>query len=152
MMDAKLFPYLGLRDAMPKDGWLKAVRTALGLTAAQLAKKIRAQASGVLHFERREVLKSATLASLDRAAQAMNCRLVWTIIPEQGYNSLSEIVEKRALKLAMKLVKDVDKTMKLEAQGIPSEASRKQAEELAMDMIRNGDSRIWETMDGESND
>lgn len=151
-MDAKLSPYLGLRDAMPRDGWLKTVRTALGLTAAQLARRIGAQASGVLHFERRETLKSATLASLDRAAQAMNCRLVWTILPEQGYSSLSEIVEKRAKKLAAKLVKDVDKTMKLEAQGIPSEASKKQAEELAMELIRNGDFRIWEPMDGESND
>ena len=151
MTDAKLAPYLGLRDAMPKDGWLKVVRMALGLTANQLAKRMGTQASGVLHFERREVLKSATLASLDRAAQAMNCRLVWTIVPEPGYGSLSEIVEKRAKKLATKLVTTVDQTMKLEAQGVSSEASQQQAEELAMELIRNGDPRIWEPMDGESN-
>jgi predicted DNA-binding mobile mystery protein A len=153
LIDAKLAPLLELRNInMPLDGWLKAIRGALGLTAAQLAKRMKLQTSDVLHLESREASKSATLSSLDRAAKALSCRLVWSIVPEKPYDSLSEIVEKRAKKLANRLVKDVDKTMKLEAQGISSEASRKQAEELAMELIRNGDSRIWEPMDGESND
>jgi len=151
LLDAKLVPFMALREAMPKDGWLKVIRTALGLTAAQLAKRMGTLPSNVLHFERREALKAATLASLDRAAKAMGCRLVWAIVPEWGYGSLEEIVEKRAKKLAVKLVKAVDHSMKLEAQGISAEASRKQADELAMELIRNGDPRIWETMDEESN-
>jgi len=153
LIDAKLAPLLELRNiTMPLDGWLKAIRGALGLTAFQLAKRMKLQTSDVLHLEEREVSKSVTLASLDRAAKALSCRLVWSIVPEKPYDSLSEIVEKRAMNLAIKLVKEVDKTMKLEAQGISSEASRKQAKELAMELTRNGDSRIWEPIEGESND
>ena len=152
MVDTKINAHLGLREAMPSDGWLKTIRNVLGLTAAQLAKKIGAKkADSILHFERREVMKSATLASIDRAARAMNCRLVWAIVPEPGYNSLSEIVETRAKKFAAKLLKTVDQTMKLEAQGVPFENFKQQVEELAMELIRNGDPRIWELLDEESN-
>ncbi len=42
--------------------------------------------------------------------------------------------------------------MNLEAQGIQSELSAKKIIELTMDLIRDGDSRIWEPMDGETND
>lgn len=151
LVDAKLQPWLQARNTdMPLDGWLKAIRTALGLTAAELAKRADLQASDVLHLEKREVLKSASLAALDRAAKAMNCRLTWAIVPETPYHSLSEIVEKRAQKLALKLVKAVDQTMQLEAQGISAEASKKQAEDLAMELIRNGDPRIWDS--GEADD
>jgi predicted DNA-binding mobile mystery protein A len=153
LIDAKLVPLLELRNInMPLDGWLKAIRVALGLTASQLAKRMKLQTSDVLHLEKRESSKSATLASLDRAAQAMNCRLVWTIVPEEGFNSLSEIVERRARKLAAKLVKDTDKTMKLEAQGVSPETLKQQIEELAMELIRNVDRGIWEPLDGESDD
>ena len=144
LLDTKLAPYQTLRDSMPKDGWLKTVRTALGLTAAQLAKRTGTQAAGVLNFERREALLTATLGSLDRAAKAMNCRLAWAILPEPGYGSLSEIVEKRARKLAEQLVKTVDQTMKLEAQGVSPEAAQRQVEELAMELARNTDPRLWE--------
>jgi predicted DNA-binding mobile mystery protein A len=125
---------------------------ALGLTTAQLAKKIGTQAPGINQFENNEITKKATLGSLDRAARAMNCQLVWAIIPGPGYGSLSEIVEYRAGKLAEKIVKTVDQTMNLEAQGIHSEISAKKIIELTMDLIRDGDSRIWEPMDGETND
>ncbi len=151
LIDAKLASFLGMREASLPNGWLKAVRGALGLTAFQLAERMKVKTSDVLHLESREASKSATLASLDRAAQAMNCRLVWTIVPEQGYDSLSGIVEKRAKKLAFKLVKDVDRSMKLEAQGVSDDASNQQAEELAQDLIRNGDARIWQPMDDETN-
>src|ERR1035438_4864091 len=119
---------------MPNQGWLKTVRMALGLTSAQLAKKIGTQAPGINQFENNEVTKKATLGSLDRAARAMNCRLVWAIVPEPGYGSLSEIVEYRARRLAEKTVRSVDQTMKLESQGIHSEDSSKKIIELTMDL------------------
>jgi len=150
LVDSKLSPFLGLRDVMPNQGWLKTVRMALGLTSAQLAKKIGTQAPGINQFENNEVTKKATLGSLDRAARAMNCRLVWAIVPEPGYGSLSEIVEYRARRLAEKTVRTVDQTMKLESQGIHSEDSSKKIIELTMDLIREGDSRIWETLDDEN--
>ena len=150
-MDDKLVPYIQTRDnLMPLDGWLKAVRGALGLTAAQLARRMKTQPSDVLHLERREVLKSATLASLDKAARAMNCRLVWAIVPDKPNDSLTAIVEKRAHRVADQLSRSVDQTMKLESQGLSPELSKRQADNLAEDLLRNGDPRLWDEMGEET--
>ncbi len=153
IVDAKIHSFLSLRDIlMPPQGWLKTVRNALGLSAAQLAKRMGAQVSDVLHLEKREANESVTLASLQRAAKAMNCRLVWAIVPEQPYESLSDIVEKRAQDLAEQLVKSTDQTMRLEDQGIDSKLSQKQTRELAEELVRDGDQRIWEPLKGERDD
>lgn len=134
---------------MPPDGWVKTIRNALGLTAAQLAKRLKIATSNVLILEKRESDQKVNLSSLQRAAKAMNCRLVWAIVPEDPYASLSEIVEKRAQALAEQLVKSTDQTMRLEAQGVKPELSERQAQELAEEMVRDGDSRIWEPFKGE---
>jgi predicted DNA-binding mobile mystery protein A len=153
MVDAKLKYLFGLRlNVIPEGGWVKTVRNALGLTAAQLAKRLKIPTSNVLILEKREAAEKVNLSSLQRAAKAMNCRLVWAIVPEEPYQSLSDIVEKRAQELAEQLVKSTDQSMRLEAQGIDPELSRRQAKELAEELVRDGDPRIWEPLKGENND
>ena len=144
IVDDQLLQFLALRDAhMPLSGWLKVVRYSLGLTANQLARRMNTQASNVLHLEKRETSKSATLSALDRAAKAMNCRLVWSIVPERPYDSLSAIVDKRARLMADKIIQTVNHTMKLEGQELPPELVKQQADDMALDLIRAGDSKIW---------
>jgi len=151
LIDDKLTPFIQLRDLqMPLDGWLKAVRGALGLTAAQLAKRMKITTSGLQQLEKREVLQSATLASLNKAARAMNCRLVWTIVPEKPNDSLEAIVKKRADRVAKKLTRSVDQTMKLESQGSPESVLNRQAANLSTDLVRNGDPRIWDDLGEEA--
>jgi predicted DNA-binding mobile mystery protein A len=150
LLDAKLAPFISLRDdVIPQSGWLKAVRSTLGLSIMQLAKRLKCRDTGVLRLEQREQAGTASLATLDRAAKAMNCRLVWAIVPEQGNSSLSDIVEKRARMLATQMVHRVDQNMKLESQGIHEDVVRKQIDDLTNELIRNGDARIWDHIEGE---
>ena len=125
------------------------MRSTLGLSIMQLAKRLKCRDTGVLRLEQREQAGTASLATLDRAAKAMNCRLVWAIVPEQGNSSLSDIVEKRARMLATQMVYRVDQNMKLEAQGIHEDGVRKQIDDLTGELIRNGDARIWDPIEGE---
>ena len=65
----------------PARGWLRAVRTALGLSQAHVAKKVMVtkQSYGDLeHAEERGVI---SLHSLQRAADAMDCELVYFLVP-----------------------------------------------------------------------
>jgi predicted DNA-binding mobile mystery protein A len=151
LLDEKLSPFVALRDThMPKGGWLKATRNALGLSIMQLSKRLKCRDTGILRLEQREEAGTASLAALDRAARAMHCRLVWSVVPESGYPSLSDIAEKRALRLATQMVHRVDQTMRLESQATHAEIVRKQIEELAGELIRNGDSRIWEPLEDDA--
>ena len=83
--------------ARPPRGWIKAVREALGMTTAQLAKRIGVSQPRAVAIENAETKGSITLDSLERAAHALDCRLVYALVPR---NPLDELVTERAERLA----------------------------------------------------
>jgi predicted DNA-binding mobile mystery protein A len=97
----------------PRIGWIKSVRQALGMTAAQLAKKLRMSPQAVLALEKREVAGTITLATLERAAHALNCEMRVVFISDNG---LEKIVYQRALSRAREERNQIVHTMGLEAQ------------------------------------
>src|SRR5215204_4330845 len=69
--------------ARPSQGWIRAVRDALGMTARQLGERMGVSQPTITQMEHNEVAGSITLATLERAAQALGCRLVYTFVPEE---------------------------------------------------------------------
>ena len=69
----------------PARGWIRAIREALGMTAAQLGKRMEVNQSTVAGFEYGEVSKAITLDSLERAANALDCRLVYAVVPRSSF-------------------------------------------------------------------
>jgi predicted DNA-binding mobile mystery protein A len=106
-----------LRDShRPPGGWLRTIRQSLKLTLPELAKKLGITKSTLIGFELREAADSITLATLRRVAEAMDCKLVYAIVPKTG--TLDDIVEKKARDKATTLVRAVDTTMSLEDQSV----------------------------------
>lgn len=68
----------------PATGWIKAVRGALKLTLADVAKRLKVTPPAVRSFEQAEAEDRITLGSLRRTADAMNCDLVYALVPRQG--------------------------------------------------------------------
>jgi hypothetical protein len=62
---------------------------------------------------------------------------------ESNQEPIPPEVKERGQKMALEIVKDVDRSMRLEGQGIPWEDSLKQAKKLAEDLIRERDPRVW---------
>lgn len=79
---AKLKP-LG-QTVRPVKGWLRAIRTGLGISGVQLARKIGVTPPRVVEMEKSEVEGAITLKVLERAAEAMGCSLVYALIPRAG--------------------------------------------------------------------
>ena len=77
----------------PPKGWLRAVRDALGMTTAQFGRRLGVSQPRIIELEKSEVSGSVTLNTLQRAAEALGCRLVYTLIPEKP---LAETVRERA--------------------------------------------------------
>jgi predicted DNA-binding mobile mystery protein A len=77
----------------PTTGWLRAVREVLGLTLADLAKRLKVTPPAVRSFEQAEAEDRITLASLRRSADAMDCELVYVLIPRTGM--LASLAEPR---------------------------------------------------------
>jgi predicted DNA-binding mobile mystery protein A len=72
------------RVIRPAAGWLRSVREALGLSLADQARKLKVTPPAVRSFEQAEAEDRITLASLRRTAAAMDCDLVYTLVPRSG--------------------------------------------------------------------
>ena len=140
-LDKKLSP---LRDSKallrPPKGWVKALREALGMTAEQLARRIGVTKPRVYEIERAELSGSITLDSLERAAQAMDCQLVYALIPRQP---LQTMVEQRALLEAKKRMRTAAHTMTLEDQAVEETELHEQIEVLAKELLNQKGSILW---------
>ena len=102
------------RFRAPPKGWLRAIREALGMTGVQFAQRLGIRPQSVEALEKSEASGAIQLNTLRRAAEALDCTLVYALVPN---NSLSAMVDARARKLAMHDLGRVAHTMKLEAQG-----------------------------------
>jgi predicted DNA-binding mobile mystery protein A len=69
------------------------------MTTAQLAKRLGVSQPRAIAIQKAEISGSITLDSLERAAQALDCRLVYTLVPKKP---LEKLVEERAGALARK--------------------------------------------------
>ncbi|MCA1798656.1 MAG: mobile mystery protein A [Xanthomonadaceae bacterium] len=127
--------------ACPAGGWIKAIREALGMTAAQLAVRLGVTQSRVSVMEKAELRGSLTLDSLERAAQALDCRLVYVLVPRKP---LSELVAERSLIVARRRLQSASHNMVLEAQGVDPEEGEAQVQALAQQLATTAGSALWE--------
>ena len=128
--------------ARPHRGWIKAVREALGMTTAQLARRIGVSQPRITELEQAEIDDKITLGSLRRAAEALNCTLVYAIVPNNS--TLENIVLDRARKKATKILAGVNHTMALEDQNLSDEDIRSEIENLAHEIIVKKPRIIWD--------
>jgi predicted DNA-binding mobile mystery protein A len=98
-LDQRFEPLRNSRNLLtpPPVGWIRVIRDAIGMTAAQLAKRLGVSQQRALVIEQAETSGSITLASLARAADALDCELIYAVVPR---TSLERLVEDRAAKLA----------------------------------------------------
>lgn len=114
-MNSKMMGYASLKMvAVPPTGWIKAIRSALGMSMQQLGNKLNISRQGVMDMEKREKNGSITIRSLREIARAMDMQLVYGFVPNAG--SLDALIEKRATELATQIVMRTANTMKLEDQ------------------------------------
>jgi predicted DNA-binding mobile mystery protein A len=115
-LNTKMLGFSSLSQvAIPPTGWIKAIRTTLGMTMQQLGKKLGISKQGVMDMEKREIEGAITIKALKEVAKAMDMQLVYGFVPHDG--SLDALIEKRARALAAQIVLRTSQTMKLENQG-----------------------------------
>ncbi|TLY76623.1 MAG: helix-turn-helix domain-containing protein, partial [Gammaproteobacteria bacterium] len=72
-----------MRRQAPRTGWVKAIRTALGMSDRIFAKRLGIAHGSLQELERNERNGSVTLESLRRAAEALDADLVYAIVPRK---------------------------------------------------------------------
>ncbi len=127
--------------ARPQRGWIKAIREALGMTTAQLGNRLGVSQPRVLGIEKGEASGSITLESLERAARALDCRLVYAIVPRKP---LELLVEERARILAKKRLRATSHSMALEDQRVDEADEQEHLKRLMQKLLDQPGSALWE--------
>lgn len=123
---------------IPSEGWVYSIRTALKMSLRQLGNKVGITAQSIKEIEQREKAKTISLKTLQEVASALDMNFVYGFIPKE--KNIEEIIEKRAYKIAEKIVLRTSKTMQLEAQENAKariqKAIKSRAEEIKREMPR----------------
>ncbi|WP_419842663.1 mobile mystery protein A [Candidatus Poriferisodalis sp.] len=116
----------------PAKGWIRALRDALGMTSADLAQRMGVSPQRVYAIERSEQHMTLKLSTLERIAHAMDCDLVYALVPR---TSLENCVTTQAGRRAAEHLRSVAHHARLEDQ-VPTERDlAQQIEELASDLV-----------------
>jgi predicted DNA-binding mobile mystery protein A len=141
-LDKRLTPLRNSESfARPPRGWIKAIREALGMTTAQLGKRLGVSQPRAVAIEKAEVSGGIRLETLERAAHALDCRLVYALVPK---NPLETTIEDRAAAVAKRRLKSTAHTMALEAQRVGEADEREQISQLAKKLAEKSGSALWE--------
>src|SRR5712691_5480518 len=119
----------------PAAGWIRAVRQSLGMSTAQLGARMGVSQPRVTMLEHGEAAGSITLKTLRRAAESLNCTLVYALVPNEP---LEQMVRERAQQVAAEHVVIAEQTMALEDQRVPVKARKEQVAEAAAALVSNG--------------
>ena len=104
-----------------------------------LAQKIGVKPASLSDLEHSEANGTATLNSLRKAAAAMDCELVYAIVPR---TSLDEILNRKAGEKARSMLERVSHSMKLEDQGVNARQAHEQIQSLTKTLLENPKT-IW---------
>ncbi len=107
----------GLRER-PRSGWMKAVRGGLGMSQADLARRLSVSPPAIASLERSEREETISIGKLGEFASAMDCTLVYALVPN---TTLDDTVQHEARRAAAEALGYVGRTMDLEAQGLDPE-------------------------------
>ncbi len=130
------------REVRPPTGWIKAIRTSLGMSLEQLAAKLQISKQSVQALEKREQEMGITLQSLRDVAAAMELDLVYALVPKD--ESLEDLIAKKAAVLAKEIVMRTSQTMVLEDQKNSPKRLHQAIRERQNEIIQTIPKALWD--------
>ena len=124
-------------DMNVRPGWIKYIRSILGLTLKELGRLSALSTPGVADAERRETEGKITIENLSKLANAMECEFVYGFIPKED---ILELLKKKAMEKARKSILEADLHMSLEDQKVKEDLEER-IERLAEKLLEKG--KVW---------
>lgn len=125
----------------PPSGWIRAIRTALGMTTRQLAAHLGIVQSHMISLEKSEMNDKITLQSLRKVANALDCDLQYALVPR---SSLKKRIEKRAELVARNRVTRIWHSMRLEDQAPTAKVDEKEISKVKRKLLDSKWKQLWD--------
>lgn len=130
--------------SMPPKGWIRAVRDALGMNGRQLADRLNVTRQRAALIEKDELGNSATLKTMRRVAEALDCIFVYAFVPRQ---SLEHTLHEQAKRVVKKRLARVSHTMMLEDQELSNIDQEQAINDLVKELVETQPSTLWDEND-----
>ena len=117
-LDRTLAPFRKAPRRTPPRGWIRALRDALGMTAEQLGERMGVTQPSVQRLELSEAEGTIQLNSLRKAAAALDCEVVYALVPRR---TLKQTFHTEATRVARRELGLIGHTMALEDQAVEDE-------------------------------
>lgn len=124
--------------ARPQGGWIRSIRTALGMSGEALAARLGITQAAVAKLEHGEVTGGITIGKLDEIAVALDCTLIYALVPN---STLEDTVRRQARLMAAQQLGYAASTMALEGQAIDDESQDDFLDNRAQQLLESAD--IW---------
>jgi predicted DNA-binding mobile mystery protein A len=142
-LNSKMLAYASLQKVPPPPtGWIKAFRTAIGMSMQQLGKRLSITKQSVLDMEIREKNGSITIKALRETAKVLDMELVYGFVPVDG--SLEELIDRKAKELATQIVLHASNSIKLEDQECTTQHVEKAIQERAIALKNEMPKTLWD--------
>ncbi|KJS36106.1 MAG: transcriptional regulator [Hyphomonas sp. BRH_c22] len=125
--------------SVPPKGWVRAIRDALGMTGAQLARRMKITPQSLNGLEQSEASETIRLETLRKAAAALDCQLVYALVPNKP---LEDMVAERARAKALEAIGGVSHSMAMEDQRVLDDDLEERIQIFISETLRDRD--IWE--------
>ena len=126
----------------PSIGWVRTIRTSLGMWLEQLGRKLGITKQSTQSIEKREAEGSITIKALDEVARALDMKLVYGFVPIDG--SIDNMIERKARKLATEIVNRTSGSMRLEDQENSPERIKRAIEERTKEIMDEMPKILWD--------
>jgi predicted DNA-binding mobile mystery protein A len=142
-LEQRLAPLRTWSASKPPKGWLRAIRDALHMTMEQYAERLDVKQPRISALEKSEIDETASLATMRRAAEALGCRFVYAIVPDQP---LDQMLREQAARKADQQLSRMNHTMRLESQGLTDSDLKQARERLIDELLRTSHRRLWDAL------
>ena len=142
-LDKKLQQFRPMQSiSVPDRGWIHAIRVSLNMPLRQFAKRMGITPQSVNEIEEREATGVITMNSLRTAAEALEMKLVYVLLPKDA--SLEEMIERRARVVARSIVQRTATSMALEDQGVSKERLEAAITAKTADILQALPRTLWD--------
>lgn len=134
-------PFSSIKGAsVPPGGWLRSIRESLGRSLRVQAEIAGVSAVTLTKSERSEAEDRISLAQLRKLAAALDCELVYGLVPKKP---LHVMIEDRAEHLAKQEILGVAHSMSLEDQRPSDTFIERQIDERRKELLDGSWARLW---------
>ena len=111
------------------------------MTTSQLAKRMDITQPSVSAMEKNEARGAISLSKLQKAAEAINCELVYALVPREP---IQVSLERQVRQVVWQRIKRTAHTMALEEQAVPDAHLQAQVEEMVQQAMTKLPPNLWD--------